>query len=159
MPRCPSTSTRVDSQCLVVPLAAGFVVRLAKHRYSVLNRYQCSCRSKMSADSQPPRSIQLASSILEIVTSLENHLAENGRPACSFEPGAASPQSQLPPSLQSSVDAALGSLEELTTLLLGPMGWMTCQLARSVRDTVRNPLSFDSETSCLRLTAGGSSIW
>lgn len=72
---------------------------------------------------------------------------EKGRPPCSFDPGAASAQSQLPPSLQYSVDAALGALEELATLFLGPMGWMICQLGRSVRETLRSPFTFGPQTS------------
>lgn len=106
----------------------------------------------MPPNSQPPRTIQLASSILEIVTSLETHLAEDGRPPCSFEPGADLPQSQLPPSLQSSVDSAVGALEELNALLLGPMGWMTCQLARSVRYSSGSSFAFHHQNPWIGLT-------
>lgn len=80
--------------------------------------------------SQVPRTLQLASSILATVNKLENYLKDNGLPTCSFQPGA-SYQTSLPPNLRLSIEEALSDLDELTMLLLGPMGWMTLQLGRS----------------------------
>lgn len=79
----------------------------------------------------PPRTVQLAKSILERVIAVEEYLEVQGLPNRSFEPGAAS-QPPIPPPMGPSVDEVLAAIEELTALLLGPMGWMTLQLDRSV---------------------------
>lgn len=131
----------LDCQPLVVPPTFDPVFSSGNIKILSPQGQKWFYKSQMSTKSQRPRAVQLATSVLEIVSNFENYLEENGQPPCSFEPGAASAQLQLPPSLQSSVDAALDALEELTALLLGPMGWMTCQLARLVRETLRIPFT------------------
>lgn len=84
------------------------------------------------AESNSPRTVKLAASLLEAVTKLEEHLAQNGLPSCSFEPGAPA-RLPLPPHLNESLDKAVSSLQELHALLLGPMGWMMQQMGEAVR--------------------------
>ncbi|KAI7785157.1 uncharacterized protein LA080_007824 [Diaporthe eres] len=82
------------------------------------------------AESNSPRTVKLAAKLLEAVTKLEEHLAQNGLPSCSFEPGAPA-RLPLPPQMTESLDEAVSSLQELHALLLGPMGWMMQQMGEA----------------------------
>lgn len=84
------------------------------------------------AESNSPRTVKLAAKLLETVTKLEEHLAQNGLRSCSFEPGAPA-RLPLPPQMNESIDEAVSSLQELHALLLGPMGWMMQQMGEAVR--------------------------
>ncbi|KAM7200831.1 S-adenosyl-L-methionine-dependent methyltransferase [Rhypophila sp. PSN 637] len=77
-----------------------------------------------------PRTVQLASSILEHTTILEKFLHENGLPSPSFDPGTP-PKLPLSPEVEKSLETALSSLDELMALLLGPMGWLMNQIGHS----------------------------
>lgn len=98
-----------------------------------------SIKSMQSLDSvfnmagpKSPRTVKLAASLLETVTKLEEHLQQNGLPSCSFEPGAPV-RLPLPPQMNESIDEAVSSLQELSALLLGPMGWMVQHIGQAVR--------------------------
>ncbi|KAK4213823.1 O-methyltransferase, family 2 [Rhypophila decipiens] len=77
-----------------------------------------------------PRTVQLASSILEHTTILESFLHENGLPSPSFDPGTP-PKLPLSPEVEKSLEMALSSLDELTALLMGPMGWLLNQIGHA----------------------------
>lgn len=83
------------------------------------------------AESKSPRTVKLAASLLDTVTKLEEHLAQNGLSSLSFEPGAPV-RSPLPPQMNQSIDEAVSSVQELHALLLGPMGWMLQQMGQAV---------------------------
>ncbi|KAK1759952.1 S-adenosyl-L-methionine-dependent methyltransferase [Echria macrotheca] len=84
----------------------------------------------MTASRDPPRTVELATAILQHTTSVETYLQENGLPSPSFSPGAP-PKLPLPPDLQQKLAAALGALDELQALLLGPMGWLMNQVGHA----------------------------
>ncbi len=79
----------------------------------------------------PPKTVLLAGSILEHTTKIEAYLQENGLPSPSFEPGA-SPKLPLSPELNESLETALAALDELSALLMGPMGWLKAQIDHAV---------------------------
>lgn len=79
-----------------------------------------------------PRTVRLAASVLETVTELEEHLEQNGLSNCSFEPGAPV-RLPLPSQMNERIDEAISSLQELSALLLGPMGWMVQHIGQAVR--------------------------
>lgn len=91
------------------------------------------------------RTVQLAKSILEMVTNLETHLEENGLPPRSFEPGA-SPQ-PLPHPYDRKLHDTISELEELMTHLLGPMGWLSMQISQVVRLAISSSKADDKITA------------
>ncbi|KAK0702003.1 S-adenosyl-L-methionine-dependent methyltransferase [Lasiosphaeria miniovina] len=81
-------------------------------------------------DPDQPRTVQLAAAILQHTTSIESYLQQNGLPSPSFAPGAP-PKLPLPPNVEQQLAAALGALDELNALLLGPMGWLLNQVGHA----------------------------
>ncbi|KAK3390364.1 S-adenosyl-L-methionine-dependent methyltransferase [Podospora didyma] len=108
-----------------------------------------------------PRTVQLATQILQHTTSIESFLQKNGLPSPSFAPGTP-PKLPLPPALEASLGAALGALDELNALLLGPMGWLLqqvghaydlCSLHAMYRYKVPSQLGVDETVSITELAA------
>ncbi|KAI0147250.1 S-adenosyl-L-methionine-dependent methyltransferase [Xylariaceae sp. FL1272] len=83
-----------------------------------------------SGDRSSERCVQLAETILEKTTKISAYLENNGLTGPSFQPNAPVTLG-LPPDTETSLQEALSAMDELSAMLLGPLGWLKSQIGHA----------------------------